>query len=260
MMTMNGHDGQPPVRAAASIIDVSTGQWAALGILAAYLARQRSGGGFQHVEATLFDTAMALMPQHVAEALVTSGRPPRYGSGNPIAAPYEAFQAQDAYLFIAAPSESLWVTLVKAIDRTDLLDDPRYATNRSRTEHKAALRAEIEETLSTSTALEWTEILEAAGVPSTPRQPPRRGAQRRSAQGPPHLRRVRRHPGRACAADVRPRRHPLRPVGARRRRAHCRSPCRARIPARRDRDLSPNHPRRHCASGALAATTRGKLR
>ena len=83
MMTMNGHDGQPPVRAAASIIDVSTGQWAALGILAAYLSRQRSGGGFHHVEATLFDTAMALMPQHVAEVLVTLGAPAPLRVGQP---------------------------------------------------------------------------------------------------------------------------------------------------------------------------------
>ena len=117
-------------------------------------------------------------------------------------------------------------------------------------------RAEIEETLRSARPSSGPRSSRLPASHRRPRQPPRRGARRRGAQGPANVRQVRRHPGRARAADVRPRRHPLRPAGARRRRAHCRSPCRTRVRTRRDRHLPSIPPRRHRPSGAACSITR----
>ena len=88
IMQMTGHDGSPPTRCAPSLIDLGTGQWVAMGVLAALLAR-RSGQPVQSMETALVDTAFSLIPYQATAAKMTGERPPRAGSGNPIAAPYQ---------------------------------------------------------------------------------------------------------------------------------------------------------------------------
>jgi crotonobetainyl-CoA:carnitine CoA-transferase CaiB-like acyl-CoA transferase len=167
IMRMNGHDGAPPVRCAPSVIDLGTGQWIAMGVLAAMLAKHR-GQPVQQMETALIDTAFSLIAYQATTALMTGLPPKRAGSGNPIAAPYEVYAASDGDLMIAAPSQRLWERVAQALGAAELIDDPRFATVADRTRHNDALTAEIVSRLSSHTVAAWVERFRAAGVPVTP--------------------------------------------------------------------------------------------
>ncbi|MER5669633.1 CaiB/BaiF CoA transferase family protein [Pseudonocardia alni] len=165
IMEMNGHDGTPPTRCAPSVVDLGTGQWVAMGVLGALLARAR-GETVDDLETSLVDTAFSLVAYQATNALVSGRRPPRAGSGNPIAAPYECFRTSDGWLLLAAPSQRLWERAARALGLSGLVDDPRYATVADRTRHRDALADTITAVTRTRTVAEWVERLAAEGVPS----------------------------------------------------------------------------------------------
>lgn len=166
IMEMTGHEGAAPTRCAPSIIDLATGQWVAMGVLAALMAKdrgQRVGG----MQTALVDTAFSTVPYQAMSARVTGRRPPRAGSGNSIAAPYQCFTARDAYVLVAAPSEKLWRALLEVIGARELADDPMFATNGERVRHIRELEARLNAVLVTRDADEWVGRLGAVGVPAT---------------------------------------------------------------------------------------------
>lgn len=165
IMTMNGHEGAPPTRCAPSVVDLGTGQWVAMGVLAALLGRNR-GEQVATMETALVDTAFSLAAYQATSALVTGQRPPRAGSGNPIAAPYQCYSASDGYLLIAAPSERLWRAAVAALGAPHLLADPRFATVADRSAHRAELEVAIDAVVGRASVQDWVERLRAAGVPA----------------------------------------------------------------------------------------------
>lgn len=165
IMEMNGHDGTPPTRCAPSVIDLGTGQWVAMGVLGALLARER-GETVDDLETSLVDTAFSLVAYQATSAAMSGSRPPRAGSGNPIAAPYECFEAADGWLLMAAPSQRLWERAAAALGLAELVDDPRYATVADRTRHREVLAGAITAVTRTRPVAEWSERLAAAGVPA----------------------------------------------------------------------------------------------
>ncbi|MGP0049978.1 MAG: CaiB/BaiF CoA transferase family protein [Solirubrobacteraceae bacterium] len=164
IMEMTGHDESPPTRCAPSVVDLGTGQWVAMGILAALLARQR-GQPVSSMETALVDTAFSLIGYQATSALVTGRRPPRSGSGNPIAAPYQCFHAGDGYLLIAAPSQRLWQAVIRALDTPHLLDDPRFATVADRSRHRHELEVALTAIIEQADVDTWIERLERERVP-----------------------------------------------------------------------------------------------
>lgn len=164
IMEMTGHDGTPPTRCAPSIIDMGTGQWIALGVLAATLARER-GHTVRSMETALIDTAFSVIGYQATAAAVTGRRPPRAGSGNPIAAPYQCFRARDAYLLIAAANQRIWERLVRALDAPRLLEDARFATVGQRSRHRGELEQEINAIMEQADAAEWIARLGNQRVP-----------------------------------------------------------------------------------------------
>lgn len=167
IMRMNGHDGAPPVRCAPSVIDLGTGQWIAMGVLAAMLARER-GQPVRAMETALVDTAFSLVAYQATTARMTGQRPKRAGSGNPIAAPYEVYAARDGDLMIAAPNQRLWERVAHTIGIPHLIEDPRFRTVADRSRHNSELTTEIVAVLAADTVDVWVERLRAAGVPVTP--------------------------------------------------------------------------------------------
>jgi len=165
IMTMNGHDGSPPTRCAPSVVDLGTGQWVAMGVLAALLGRHR-GQPVATMETSLVDTAFSLAAYQATSARVTGERPPRAGSGNPIAAPYQCYAANDGFLLIAAPSQRLWVNTVRALDAPHLLTDPRFATVTDRSRYRRELEVAINDALAAETVEHWVKQLRSAGVPA----------------------------------------------------------------------------------------------
>jgi len=151
IMSVTGEADGPPVRVGVSLIDFATGQWAAIGVLAALLR-----GGGATIEVSLYETALALLAGHIAGGGIAG----RHGSAFPLIAPYEVYAGD---LMIAAGSDALWARL-RAVLGLD--DDPRFRTNPDRVANREALRNAIEAALTARPTPEWEQLLVEAGVPA----------------------------------------------------------------------------------------------
>lgn len=166
IMAMTGHDGAPPTRCAPSLIDLGTGQWLAMGIMAAVMAKLR-GQSVQRLETALVDTAFSVVSYQATAALMSGERPPRAGSGNPIAAPYQCYQANDGEFLLAAANERLWQRVLDVLDAPALRADARFVTPVARSHHRVALEAALNAEFARDSVANWVARLSAAGVPAT---------------------------------------------------------------------------------------------
>ena len=160
---VTGTSGGPPVRAGVSILDVGSGTWLALGILAALLHRERTGMGGA-VATSLFETGANWVAYHVAANQVSGEPSGRHGSGHPAFAPYGIFDTQDKQVCLGIGGDDLFRRLCAALDQPELAENPRYRLNVDRVARSAELRVLIEEILSTMAATEVIARLEEHGV------------------------------------------------------------------------------------------------
>lgn len=169
LMSMTGDASTPPARVAASVIDLSTGMWAAMGIMAALARRARLGEG-QYVEATLIDSGYMLLCHQITSMLATGVVPTRIGSASPIAAPYEAFKTADGWLMITVGNDPMFGRLSEAIGLPELSVRDEFLTNAGRVANRETLRAILQDRLSQDLSARWIERLQTAGVPVAPVQ------------------------------------------------------------------------------------------
>lgn len=167
VMSVTGEPDGAPVKCGVPIGDLGAGMFAVIGILSAYVSRQETGTG-QHIDVSLFESALALSVWETTELWSTGRVPARYGSAHRLSAPYQALRTADGYITVGANNERLWERLCTAIDRADLAADPRFADNARRMEHVPELVEELEATLVHRGTDEWAEILHDAGVPCGP--------------------------------------------------------------------------------------------
>ena len=167
IMRMNGHDGTPLARCAPSVIDLGTGQWIAMAVLAAVLARHR-GHSVRSMETALVDTAFSLVAYQATTAHMTGQRPKRAGSGNPIAAPYQVYTVDGGELMLAAPNQRLWERVAAVLEAPELLEDERFRSVGARVRNSAALDDAIRARLAGTDGATWIARFRAAGVPVTP--------------------------------------------------------------------------------------------
>ena len=167
LMSINGHPGQEPARVGTSIVDMGTGMWAALGIVAALRERDRTGRALE-VTTALFETALMWVSYHATGYFASGEVPQPQGSGTAMIAPYQAFPTADGYAMIAAGSDALFRRLCDALGAEALAADPRFVDNPSRVRNRTAL---VEALASKTRTLKTDDVLErlrAAGVPSAP--------------------------------------------------------------------------------------------
>jgi crotonobetainyl-CoA:carnitine CoA-transferase CaiB-like acyl-CoA transferase len=143
--------------------------WAALAILAALRERDRSGRGCE-ITTALFDTAIAWIPYQFLGYLATGQVPGPQGSGAAIIVPYSTFATADGHLMIAAPTDTLFRRLCAALDRPDLVADPRFADNPGRVRHRDVLLPELEGVTRRYRTAPLLERLRVAGVTCAPLQ------------------------------------------------------------------------------------------
>jgi crotonobetainyl-CoA:carnitine CoA-transferase CaiB-like acyl-CoA transferase len=167
LMSITGEEGRPPVRVGTSVVDLTCGANAVQGILAALFVRERTGKG-QQVESSLLEGQVSWMTYHAVSYFASGEAPQRLGSGHASVSPYGAFATRDGFLVVAVVNDSLWQRFCGALNRDDLIDDPRFASNPDRCRNNAELKMELEGTLSTGDAAEWAGKMDEAGVPCSP--------------------------------------------------------------------------------------------
>ena len=148
------------------IADITAGMFAAFAVASALYWRerdpQRRG---QLIDASMLSGQVALLTYQAGRYFATGGAPGRIGNRHASIAPYEMFKTSDGYVNIAAANEPMWQRFCRALDLTDLLADPRFATNPERVEHRSELSAAIEKRLLGLSMAEVIERLEKAEVP-----------------------------------------------------------------------------------------------
>jgi glutaryl-CoA transferase len=164
IMSLTGEPGGRPLRTGPSIVDNGTGMWAALGVVCALLARERTGRG-AHVETSLLETGVTWIGYHLLGYLATGRVPPPVGTTATMIAPYEGFATRDGYLQLAAGNQRIWARLCEVLALPDLPADPRFRTNPDRVAHRDELHEILEARFRTESAAHWEEVLLAQGVP-----------------------------------------------------------------------------------------------
>jgi crotonobetainyl-CoA:carnitine CoA-transferase CaiB-like acyl-CoA transferase len=169
LMSVTGEPDQRPVRVGTSVMDMATGMWSVIGVLAALLQRRESGNGMS-INTSLLESALGWMCYHAANYQASGELPKRQGSGVAMIAPYRGYASSDGLIVIAAGNDKLFAALARALGRTEWVEDARFRSNPDRVVNSDTLNRSIEELISTRTNKEWAAILDQAGVPNAPMQ------------------------------------------------------------------------------------------
>jgi crotonobetainyl-CoA:carnitine CoA-transferase CaiB-like acyl-CoA transferase len=168
LMSITGEGpGRPPVKVGAPVCDITAGILLAMGVLAAYAHKLKTGEG-QLVDTSLFEAGITHTYWQSAICFATGMAPGPLGSAHPLNAPYQAFQTADGWINVGAANQSNWERLCKVLDAAALAADPRFALGKARMENIDALIAELSARFAKRTTAQWLAALEAAGVPAGP--------------------------------------------------------------------------------------------
>ena len=169
MIAATGSPESGPMRIGVPLVDITTGLYAAIGILMALSERQRSGQG-QFLETTLYETGLAIMHPHTANYFMHGKPPALTGNEHPNLVPYAIFPTKTDDIFIGVGNDGTFRKLAKEIGKPELGTDPRFARNKDRIANREALRAELAAVFSQHEAEPLCNRLLAAGLPAGPVQ------------------------------------------------------------------------------------------
>jgi crotonobetainyl-CoA:carnitine CoA-transferase CaiB-like acyl-CoA transferase len=155
LMELTGEPDGPPTRVGVSLIDSMSGLTGTVGLLACLLRAKTTGQGCD-VDTCLYDVAMHQLTYpglwYLNEGDV-SPRVPR--SAHLSLAPVQTFPTADGWIFIMCMTQKFWLSLCQAMDRTDLLDDPRFSDPNTRARNRATLTEALDPTFRTRTTAAW---------------------------------------------------------------------------------------------------------
>jgi crotonobetainyl-CoA:carnitine CoA-transferase CaiB-like acyl-CoA transferase len=165
LMSITGPEDGPPYRLGVAIADMATGLYAAQGILAALIARARTGTG-QFIDIAMFDSVAAMLTYQAGIFFCDGTVPRRLGNRHPSISPYDAFRAADGEFVLAVGNDEQFRRLCVVMGQPALADDPRFKTNEARVEHVGSLKEILDRFFAPMTRDELVRTLTAAGVPS----------------------------------------------------------------------------------------------
>jgi crotonobetainyl-CoA:carnitine CoA-transferase CaiB-like acyl-CoA transferase len=167
LLSITGTEDGESVRCGYGVTDVTAGLFAAMGILLALRARDKTGAG-QYIDVSMLDSMISTMSSNYMSYLGSGAVPRPMGTAFPTVVPYRVFHTADKPIAIAVGSEKLWSAFCGAIGRPDLASHPDYATNALRIVNRAVLEPLLDSVFATRPVAEWIERLRAAGIPSSP--------------------------------------------------------------------------------------------
>jgi len=174
LMSVTGErDGLPgggPQKVGVPIVDLMTGMYAAVGVLAA-LARRAATGRGEHVDIGMLDVQVSLLANQAMNYLISGRAPKRNGNRHPNIQPQDVFACRDGHVVLAIGSDGQFAKLCDVLGRPDLAHDARFATNAARVAHNPELNKLIADVLATDGMAAWSQKLAAAGVPAGPINP-----------------------------------------------------------------------------------------
>jgi CoA:oxalate CoA-transferase len=164
-MSVNGREGEEPMRAAMPISDLVAGLYGAFGVACALVARRGGRARGQHVEASMMNGLISLMAYLSANYLATGQLPARTGNEHPIAAPYGLYRAADGEVAIAPSTDDVVRRLFRALGIEPMLDRPEFSGYEQRLQNRDAVNAAVAERIRERTVDHWIQTLNRAGVP-----------------------------------------------------------------------------------------------
>ena len=159
--------GGGPQKVGVAVVDLFTGLYCVVGILAAIEQRHATGAG-QHIDAALFDVQLAMLANQAVNYLVSGVPPGRLGTAHPNIVPYQRFPTRDGFIVIAVGNDGQFGKLCEVLGRSALPEDERFATNAGRVSHREELIAILEAALRERDSDEWIELLSCVNVPCSP--------------------------------------------------------------------------------------------
>ena len=163
-MSVNGAEGEPPARAAPPLSDLIAGAYAAMGICASLVRRERTGQG-EEISTALVDSMVANLAFLATHTFETGEQPQRTGNDHALVSPYGLFEAADGQVAIAPSNDQVYFKLLDALGLAHLRDHPEFRTNRDRFERRAAINGLVENEIRKRPIAHWLDVLNAAGVP-----------------------------------------------------------------------------------------------
>jgi crotonobetainyl-CoA:carnitine CoA-transferase CaiB-like acyl-CoA transferase len=171
LMSVTGErDDRPgggPQKVGVPIVDLMTGMYATVGILAALARREQTGRG-DYIDLAMLDVQAAFLANQAMNFLLSGKAPRRTGNSHPNIQPQDVFRCSDGYVALAVGNDGQFAKFCEAIDRADLAADPRFAKNADRVTNLDALTQIIAERLASDTMQAWDRKLSGAGVPCAP--------------------------------------------------------------------------------------------
>jgi crotonobetainyl-CoA:carnitine CoA-transferase CaiB-like acyl-CoA transferase len=167
LMDITGEVDRGPVKVGAPVSDTTAGILGAMGCLAAYAHKQKTGEG-QRVDTSLFEAAIMHTYWQSAICFATGESPGRMGTAHPLNAPYQTFRTKDGWVNIGAANQRTWERLLECLGAPELGEDPRFSRNSDRMANQEALVEVLSVYLEKQTTRDWLDALEDAGIPAGP--------------------------------------------------------------------------------------------
>lgn len=165
LMALNGEANTPPLKFGVAVVDLMTGMYAAQAVLAALFQRTRTGKG-RHIEMALYDCGLMITGYYGLDAMLLGHDPQRYGNAHPSIVPYGMYDAADGPLIIAVGNNAQFDKFCRqVIERPDIVEDPRFATNVERAKNRLVLGPMLKELIAGFARDVLLQRMTAAGIP-----------------------------------------------------------------------------------------------
>jgi crotonobetainyl-CoA:carnitine CoA-transferase CaiB-like acyl-CoA transferase len=159
--------GGGPQKVGVPIVDIMTGMYVAVAVLAAWARRERTGEG-EYIDIGMLDVGVATLANQAMNHLITGRTPKRAGNKHPNIQPQDVFRTSDGFVALVVGNDAQFEKFCEVIERPELAADERFVTNAARVRNLPALSGIITEVLTRRDSSTWVRLCEEAGVPCGP--------------------------------------------------------------------------------------------